>query len=82
MAACLLTAGLLISSLLVPSDASATPAFSRQIQADCRACHIMGNKALNQFGRKFKQNAFNESKKMRDKRMHEANKKNHLQQDS
>jgi len=77
-----MAAGLLIPSLLIPNSASATPAFSRQIQADCRACHTMGNKALNRFGRQFKQNAFNESSNMRDKRMREAHRKKPLRQDS
>ncbi|MDQ6967003.1 MAG: hypothetical protein Q9M23_08775 [Mariprofundaceae bacterium] len=72
----------LTGNLLVVNIASATPAFSRQIQADCRACHTMGNKALNRFGRQFKQNAFNESSNMRDKRMREAHGKKSLRQDS
>ena len=72
----------LTGNLLALNTASAIPAFSRQIQSDCRTCHLMGNKALNQFGRQFKQNAFNESKSMHDKRMHEAHKTKPLQQDS
>lgn len=49
--------------------AEAIPSFSRQIGADCRTCHFMGNKSLNEFGREFKNNAFNESKEMRQKRL-------------
>jgi len=50
-------------------QAQAIPSFSRQIQADCRTCHFMGNKNLNKFGRQFKNNAFNETKEMRKERL-------------
>ncbi|MDX8382283.1 MAG: hypothetical protein R8M14_09265, partial [Ghiorsea sp.] len=53
-------------NLTLTQTASATPAFSRQINADCRTCHMMGMYGLNKFGRKFKLNAFSLSKEMRD----------------
>ena len=46
--------------------ASATPAFTHQINADCRTCHFQGMHALNQFGRDFKANAFNLSEPMKE----------------
>jgi len=54
------------------ASAEATPAFSRQINADCKACHFQNMHALNKFGRAFKENAFHESEKMRAERMHQA----------
>ena len=52
--------------------AEATPSFSRQIEADCRTCHFMGNRSLNEFGRQFKNNAFNETKEMQRKRVEKS----------
>lgn len=59
-----LVLGLAIATLM-PSTASATPAFSRQIHADCRTCHFQGMHALNRFGRAFMMNNFSLSKSMR-----------------
>ena len=53
----------------------AIPSFSRQINADCRTCHFMGNKNLNQYGRQFKNNAFNESEEMRQQRLEKSSEK-------
>ncbi len=55
--------------LYAATPAHAIPSFSRQIGADCRTCHIMSNKGLNKYGRKFKLNAFFESKEMRNQRL-------------
>jgi len=52
-------------SLSLAHTASATPAFSRQINADCRTCHVMGMHTLNKFGRMFKLNAFSLSDAMK-----------------
>jgi len=52
-------------SLSLAHTASATPAFSRQIKADCRTCHMMGMHTLNKFGRMFKLNAFSLSDAMK-----------------
>ena len=63
---------LAIAATLVGANAEATPAFSRQINADCKTCHFQNMHALNKFGRAFKKNAFHESDKMRVERMHQA----------
>ena len=55
--------------LSLPITAQAIPSFSRQIQADCRTCHFIGNKSLNKFGREFKINAFHETEEMRNRRL-------------
>ncbi len=54
-----------ILSFSIADLALATPAFSRQIDADCRTCHFQDMHALNKFGREFKQNGFNLSRHMR-----------------
>lgn len=62
-------ASLLAALLAAPLPASATPGFSRQLQTDCSTCHSMGNRALNAYGRRFKQNALNEDAGMRRQRL-------------
>jgi len=59
-------ATMLLSSVSFAGIASATPAFSRQINADCRTCHFQGMHALNKFGRDFKANAFHLSEPMQE----------------
>jgi len=53
-------------SLFIADIALATPAFSRQINADCRTCHFQSMHALNKFGRDFKFNAFSLSEDMKE----------------
>lgn len=49
----------LVVAIAAPAfTATATPAFSRQTQTECRTCHFMDMHGLNKFGREFKQNAF------------------------
>ena len=55
----------LASTMLVSHTASAIPAFSRQIHADCDTCHFQGMGALNRFGRAFMMNNFSLTPKMR-----------------
>ncbi|MDQ6998016.1 MAG: hypothetical protein Q9M17_04810 [Mariprofundus sp.] len=55
----------ILLSLSLADIALATPSFSRQVNADCRACHFQSMHALNKFGRAFKSNAFNINKQMR-----------------
>jgi len=61
--------------------ASATPAFSRQINADCRTCHFQTMHALNQFGRDFKTNAFNLSEPMKEELKKNRIDKTHTHED-
>jgi hypothetical protein len=68
---------LLALVLCIPFDAGAIPAFSRQINADCRTCHFQDMHALNAYGRAFKLNAFKESKEMRRKRLQQAEEQHH-----
>ena len=67
---------LITAGTLAATDAMATPAFSRQINADCKTCHFQSMHALNKFGRQFKANAFHESEKMRSERMRRAHRQN------
>jgi len=60
----LVAAGILSSS--ITELAMATPAFSRQIDADCRTCHFQDMHGLNKFGREFKLNAFRLSRHMKE----------------
>ncbi|PIP01727.1 MAG: hypothetical protein COW18_09690 [Zetaproteobacteria bacterium CG12_big_fil_rev_8_21_14_0_65_54_13] len=53
----------------IPLSAQATPAFSRQINADCRTCHFQSMQSLNKFGREFKLNSFHETAEMKHKRL-------------
>lgn len=55
----------LACATLMPTTASAIPAFSRQIHADCRTCHFQGMGSLNRFGRAFMTNNFSLSESMR-----------------
>ena len=71
-------ATMLLSSVSFAGTASATPAFSRQINADCRTCHFQGMHALNKFGRDFKANAFHLSEPMQEAlKKHRKHKMNH-----
>jgi hypothetical protein len=64
-----LTTAILTAALILPLDAQAIPAFSRQIHADCRTCHFQSMPALNAYGRAFKMNGFRETKEMRQQRL-------------
>jgi hypothetical protein len=59
----------LACTVLLPVNALAIPAFSRQIHADCRTCHFQSMPALNAYGRAFKMNGFRETEKMRQERL-------------
>ena len=71
-------ATMLLSSVSFAGIASATPSFSRQINADCRTCHFQSMHALNKFGRDFKANAFHLSEPMQEAlKKHRKHKMNH-----
>jgi len=61
----MIMAAVAIFSFSSADIALATPAFSRQIHADCRTCHFQSMHALNKFGREFKLNAFSLSEEMK-----------------
>lgn len=48
----------LVTGLFLPQQASAVPAFARQMDSACSSCHYMDFPALNAFGRFFKQSAY------------------------
>jgi len=68
-------------SLSFAHTASATPAFSRQIHADCRTCHFQNMNALNKFGRMFELNAFHLSNAMKAELKKKRNAKEKQNQD-
>jgi len=49
---------LLLAFLFLPQLAVAVPAFARQVNMECTACHYQDYPALNSFGRAFKQQAY------------------------
>lgn len=58
---------------IMATTTEAVPAFSRQIQSDCRSCHTPDMHGLNAFGRKFKRNAFHMNAPMRQELKRKAN---------